>query len=182
MRIASLLLLLLCPAQAHELHEPTARVTLRSGHAEVRLRLDMLDAMGRIGEPGVPIAHLPAVDPTGFAALAAKTRAQLAAETVLWVEGRRVPLALTAFPRTEALVELARQQAMQKLVDPHAHAPRWEVRLEVRLKARPAEVALELPKALGPMMVTFVEPTITRATPGHPSRYRLGRVERHARR
>jgi hypothetical protein len=210
------------PAVAHEPTSTAARVTVRSGHVELRLMLDLLPLLAEVAEPAptqpattqpattqpattqpattqpattqpattqpviaepslssdahnppLPMTLLPLVDPPAFERRIARARRAIPDGTTLTADGRRVALALTRFPTTAELTTAARTALMAQAIEGHAHGPRVEVLLEGRLTGRPQTLTLTLPPAMGPAVVTWIEPTTQVLPVGSTARHRL---------
>ncbi|MFO0604643.1 MAG: hypothetical protein U0324_15780 [Polyangiales bacterium] len=144
-------------AAAHDLAEGTARVTLRDDHLDVAAEWDLF-----------PLAD---ADPTALAtgpdATVAEARARLFArverETRLRVDGAPVDLAVTAGPSSEELRALAATVSASG----ERHGGRARFRLEARRPVHGARrVTLSPPAALGPVLVSFVQPASRYTRPG----------------
>lgn len=224
------------PATAHEPTSTAARVTVRSGHIELRLMLDLLPLLADAAESGpaepvgtnaasinaastnaastnaastnaastnaahtnaastqpatakparstepslpsdaenLPVTLLPLVDPPAFERRITRVRQAITDGTTLTANGRRLALALTRFPTTAELTTAARTALMAQTIEGHAHGPRVEVLLEGRLTGRPQTLTLALPPAMGPAVVTWIEPATQVLPAGATARHRL---------
>lgn len=160
--LAASLLVLAPAAAAHELSEGTARVTLRDGHLEVAADWDLY-----------PLVD---ADPTALAtgpeATVEGARARLVArierETRLRVDGVAVELAVTAGPSVDELRALSAQVSASG----ERHGGRARFRLEARgAYERARQVTLSPPVALGPVLVSFVQPASRYTRPGETASF-----------
>lgn len=149
---------------AHTATMTSARVTLRTGHVEVRIAFDPLRMLEAENTTGAPVALLAMVDPDAFAALVAQTTGAITAGVTLAADGKAIALTLRRASGADALRESIRQVMAARSAGEHAHAARAEVVLEARLPIRPKGFALQLPTLLGATTTTWVEPT-TAVTP-----------------
>jgi hypothetical protein len=129
--------LLAAPVLAHEVHQTSATVQLRDAHVEVRIQANVHDWLAQAAPSG------------GLDDRIRVASAGLVSDTVLRVDGERVPFVSLTLPPTEVLLADAR--------DPHA--PHREIRLEARLDGPAGRVSLTLPLPMGDAIVTFVHPT-----------------------
>ncbi len=144
-------------ARAHSLDEGTARVTLRDEHVEVTTEWDLFLLVDR--------------SPTDVATARAETLAEtygrlrraIEEGTTLRADGSRVPLELTGAPSAEELRALAATLSASG----REHGARVRLRLESRSPVRDVRrVTLSVPPALGPVVVTFVQPATWYTRPG----------------
>lgn len=170
MRGALVLLTLLPPlaAAAHPLDVGTARVSLRDQHLEVLAEVDLL--------------ALSAVDPTALATSDDATlqaawdglRHALEAGAHLGVDGLERPLTVTAFPSVAELRALAATLSAAG----RAHGELARVRLECERPVVEARaLSLVLPEALGPVLVTFVQPATRYTAAGRSASFEV--LRRH---
>lgn len=145
------------PSRAHPLEEGTARVTLRDDHLEVAADWDvflLVDA--------TPTALATCSD-EALAATYARLRRAIEEGTTLRVDGARVPLTLTGFVSAPELRALAATLSAAG----QDHGERARMRLEARRAVPGARVVtLAAPAALGPVVVSFVQPATRYALPG----------------
>ena len=149
-------------AGAHALSETTARLTLRDGHFDVVLDVDLFLLV-----PEGPTAVATATGEAVSGRLAA-LRQQLETGTRLQVDGARVPLRWKDGPSAAAFQAAAAVLSASGM----EHGERFRVGLdavESNLGAR--EVALEVPAGLGPVVVSFVEPVTAYLPPGGQARF-----------
>lgn len=144
------------PCHAHPLDIGTARVSLRDDHVEVLAELDLFT----LADAGPTTL---ATEPEGeLTARVARLRQALEAGTVLEVDGRRALLVATCPSTGEVRAAAATLSSQGK-----EHGELLRVRFEARDAFRePRRVALGLPPALGPVLVTFVQPASRYAAPG----------------
>lgn len=134
---------------AHDLHEGTARVTLRDDHLEVTADWDVLPLTG-----ATPTELAVATD-DALAEVHRRVRRVVEEETRLEVDGARVALEVTAFPSAPELRALA---ATASAAGGH-HGEKVRLRLEVRRAVPGARhLTLTTPRAVGPVVASFVQP------------------------
>jgi hypothetical protein len=145
------------PARAHSLDEGTARITLRDEHVEVTAEWDIFLLVDR--------------SPTDVATARAETLNETHARlwrvieegTTLRADGARVALELTGGPSPQEFRALAATLSASG----REHGERVRLRLESRVPVRNARrVTLSVPPALGPVVVTFVQPASWYTRPG----------------
>lgn len=165
--LASTLCLLAClcasaTTSAHPLEEGTARVTLRDDHLDVVIDWDvflLLDAS--------PTAVATSTD-AALATTHARLRHEIEEGTSLRVDGASVALTLTGFLTPEDL----RAMAATLSAAGQSHGERARMRLEARRAVPGARVVtLSAPPALGPVVVSFVQPATRYAWPGRPASF-----------
>lgn len=175
-RIAALSLLvataMATAAAAHPLDVGTARVTLRDQHLEVTADLDLM-ALARIEPTALATSDEAALDAEWV-----RLQRALGEGTQLQMNGVVRPLVVTGFPSAAELRALA---AMLSATG-RLHGERVRVRLECEAQMVEARtVSLALPEALGPVLVTFVQPASHYTAPGHPAIFAvLERAAMHA--
>jgi len=147
------------PAQAHTLEVATARVTLRDGQVAVAAHVDLLSVMqaSRTADD-VPLGILAVVDPDGFDAVARSAGEGLQRETTLHVDGQPVTTTGWSLPEPDALREEAQRRFMARAVDDPVHQELSAVAFEARVARPPSTVSVALPAAVGPVLVSFVQP------------------------
>lgn len=149
-------------AEAHELPTATARVTLRDDHVSVTADMDVLAYVVQTSGAGTA-ASLAGTDEAELAELVRRARSSLETEARLEADGERVDLEIRAFP---SVVEI-RAVAEWFVAAPHAHGELRPVQLEGKRSVPGARrIALSLPPAVGPVLVTFVQPRARWTTPG----------------
>lgn len=168
LRLCALLLLALAAlaappaASAHALGLPTARVSLRDGHIEVQLDLDLLPLLG--GDPTV----VATAAPPDLARRLQESRALLQRESRLLIDQTSAPLTLRAFPAADEV----RAACASLSAAGHGDGARVLLRFESPASALTASaVSLALPAALGPAVITFVQPATQYVGPGAPARF-----------
>lgn len=170
---AALLALGASPAGAHPLDLGTARITLRDDHVEVQAEVDLFLLIGS-GPTAIAVGPEPAVE-----AEVARLQRILESETRLFVDGEAVPLSLRGLPGAAELRALAATlSAAQK-----DHGELVRLRFEA-LRPLPGakRVEITLPPALGPILVSFVQPATRFARPGERAAFDvLGRPANHCR-
>ncbi len=142
---------------AHALSETTARLTLRDGHFDVSLDVDLFLLV-----PEGPTAVATAGD-EAVASRLMELRGQLEAGTRLQVDGVEVPLRWKDGPSA------AEFRAVAALLSASGrdHGERFRVGLDAAASALGArEVKLGVPAGLGPVVVSFVEPATVYVSPG----------------
>lgn len=144
-------------AQAHALDVGTARVTLRDAHVEVIAEWDLFLLV-----EGTPTTVATASE-SDLVTLHAKLEHAIEAQTVLEVDARTTPMALTGFPGPNELRGIAAALSAEG----KDHGALVRMRLEAPA-AFPAatSVALRTPVALGPVLVSFVQPASSLVAPG----------------
>ncbi|MFO0560383.1 MAG: hypothetical protein U0269_20370 [Polyangiales bacterium] len=160
--IASALSLASASAAAHPSEEGTARITLRDEHIEVVVEWDLFLLVER--------------SPTDVATSSADALARehqalvrrIEAQTRLFVDETPVPLALRGAPGPDELRAIAAQLSADSLT----HGARVRMRLEAR-GAHPSahRVSFVAPSALGPVIVSFVQPASRYALAGTRSTF-----------
>lgn len=132
-------------AHAHERVGSTARVSLRDGNLTVDLRVG-------------------AGSWVGADALLEGTRIRL--------DGVDVPLKLRRAPSRQAVAEAAVSVAIETDLGGHRHSRPLSVMLESAASGwRGEALEVQLPHALGPVLVTFVQPSTHRIDAGATSRF-----------
>lgn len=138
------------PADAHALDLTTARVSLRDAHAEVIIELDLLQLFSKTP---TELATLP--DSELDAALQ-DVKKLIQTQTVLSCDSHGLPVVVTGFPGRDDLRAMAATTAGSD----KQHGPLVRIRLESPATLRQAEtIGIRLPSAVGPGVVTFVQPT-----------------------
>ena len=148
-------------ASAHELSVTTATVTLRQGHANLTLHVDLFAWLERIrgGEQEVEVEKLSLVDPGALEALVLEAKRRFVEETMLSVDERKVTLDAVQFPSMELIHSAAKKQVMARAVEPKGRSEHVAISADARLIGSPRAVSVSLPSSLGNWMVSFVEPT-----------------------
>lgn len=150
------------PSMAHPLEEGTARVTLRDDHLEVAADWDLFLLVD-----GAPTAVATCSD-EALATTYARLRREIEEGTTLRVDGSLVPLTLTGFISPPEL----RAMAATLSASGQDHGERVRMRLEARRAVPNARaVTLSAPAALGPVVVSFVQPATRYAWPGRPASF-----------
>ncbi|MFO0762241.1 MAG: hypothetical protein U0359_37725 [Byssovorax sp.] len=150
------------PALGHALQEGTARVTLRDDHVTVDAQLDVVTFVAR-ASGAASIGEIALASEPDLVARVALARDAFTAEASIGADGERLPLTITQFPAPDEIRALAGWAA----ASPDAHAELRPVRLEAE-RALPGmrRVALTLPRAAGPVLVSFVQPAAQMTAPG----------------
>lgn len=144
-------------ALAHTLSISTARVALRDRHIEVMAEWDAFSLVG-----ATPTSVATMADPE-LEAVHGRWLARLSGESRLAVDGQVLPLRVAAAPTRDEL----RATAAQLSAAGQDHGVLLRVRLDGPLLAdSPRQVAWTSPEALGPVLVSFVQPASRLAAPG----------------
>lgn len=168
MKLALLVALLSTAAWAHTLTESTARVTLRDGHVDVLADVDLFLLVG--------------TDPTSLAvateaelgALLAQLRQTLEDQTRLSVDGAPVTLVLHGLPSASQL----RVVAAVLSASGHQHGELVRVSFDAAAATPGAQrVSLSMPPALGPTLVSFIQPVARYTPPGAAASFKVERAE-----
>lgn len=155
-------------AAAHPLEEGTARVSLRDDHVEVLVDWDVFRLVD-----AAPTA-VATSDDAALMETHARLRRRVESETTLHVDGAQVSLRATGFPTPEAL----RAMAATLSASGQDHGARARMRLEAQRAVPGARrVGLSAPRALGPVVISFVQPATWYAQPGERASFDvLGRA------
>jgi hypothetical protein len=151
-------------AAAHALTESTARLSLRDGHFELSADVDLM-LLADLDATAVATAST-----SDLVAAHARLRQALESQTALVVDGVKIPLRLTAFPEPTQLQVVA--AALSAEGRSHGGMVRIVFDSETLAPAASA-VALSLSPALGPVVVSLVQPTTRYAPPGQPAVFAL---------
>lgn len=157
------------PSMAHPIEEGTARVTLRDDHLEVAADWDLFLLVD-----GTPTAVATSTD-EALATTYARLRREIEEGTSLRVDGASLPLSLTGF------ISAAELRAMAATLSAagQLHGERVRMRLEARRAVPGARVVtLSAPAALGPVVVSFVQPSTRYAWPGRPASFDVMSAQR----
>lgn len=156
-RAIALALSLTGSAVAHPLEEGTARITLRDGHVDVVAEWDLF---ALVAAPPTTVATC---DETTLGSLHDGLRHRIETETALRVDGTAVPLSLTGAPDRAEFRALAAQLSAAG----QEHGARVRLRLESARTVQGARrLSLRAPAALGPVVVSFVQPASRYLRPG----------------
>jgi len=156
-RLAVVALAWVSVAGAHALDVGTARVTLRDAHVDVIAEWDLFLLV-----EGTPTSVATASE-TELATTHAKLKHAIEAQTVLEVDARTAALALTGFPGPNEL----RAVAAALSAEGNDHGALVRMRLEAsRAFPSATTIALRTPLALGPVLVSFVQPASSLVAPG----------------
>lgn len=154
-------------AHAHSLEVTTARITLRDGHVAVTAQLDVLELMQTTrATDDVPLGLLAVVDPAAFDTLAKDTWSAVQRDTTLVVDGAPVVPADWSFPDIEDLRAEAQRAFMAQAVDEHVHPRFSSLSFEAPLSRPPSRIEVALPHAVGPVLMSFVQPVSQLAEAG----------------
>lgn len=149
-------------AQAHPLDESTARVTLRDAHLEVVIDCDLFLMVS-----STPTEVATSTDES-LRETHARLRRELEAGASLRVDGALAPLSVTGFIEPAELRAMAATLSASR----ETHGARARVRLESpRVYDSPRAVTLSGPASLGPLVVTFTQPSTRYAWPGRPASF-----------
>jgi hypothetical protein len=149
-------------ATAHELHANTARITLRDGHLDIAAEVDLF---ALTNQSATQIATASELD---LASYITALKSRLQREMVLVVDGVTVPLLLRGFPGSSEMRGLAAE--LSSINTEHGMLVRLE--FESPTDANQAQmIALQLPAALGPTLMSFVQPASSYATAGAMSSF-----------
>lgn len=145
------------PASAHTLSISTARVVLRQNHLEVQAEWD---AFGLVAMSPTDVATLPEA---ALTSVHQRWLDSLAAESKLEVDGRVLPVRVTSAPDRDEL----RAMAADMSATGRDHGLLVPLRLEgPLLPQRPRQVQWRSPAAVGPVLVSFVQPVTRLVTSG----------------
>lgn len=151
-------------AQAHPLDESTARVSLREAHLEVVVDCDVFLMVS----PSP--TEVATASEGSLRATHARLRRELESGTSLRVDGALVPLTVTGFVEAPEL----RAMAATLSASAQTHGARARIRLESsRVYDNPRSITLSGPAALGPLVVTFIQPATRYAWPGRPASFEV---------
>ncbi len=157
-------------AAAHALDVSTARVTLRDEHVEVLADVDLVQLVIRTVPDAKDATNLATCGEEALAGWVDQARRALEGATRLEVDGMPIPLVLRAFPAPPEVRMLAAQVSASASRGPgatHVHAPTSPLRFEsARPVADARSVTVTLPSALGPVLYTFVQPSMSYGAPG----------------
>jgi hypothetical protein len=151
-------------AGAHSLTESTARLTLRDGHFELSADVDLL-LLAEIDATAMATAS-----PSALGSEHARLRQVLESQTALVVDGLRIPLRLATF------LEPMQLQVVAAALSAEGRSHGGLVRIvfdSAMLAPTASTVTLTLPPALGPVLVSLVQPTTRYAPPGQSAAFVL---------
>ena len=152
------------PCAAHELSTATARITLRDGHVELLVDVDLLLLMAYQAE------HVASAAEPELAAMIVAVHDIMTRQTKLTVDGANVELALRGLPSTTELRAIGATLSMTH----RDHGELVRLRFEARgPTAAPQNLTLLLPPALGQVMISLVQPTTRYVAPGVPASFEL---------
>lgn len=158
---AAAALLFAARASAHVPELQTARVTLRDGHVELALQVDVLALLVALGEPTLGAGPLAESDADLDERLRRAERA-LGAGARLSADGAEVPLSVRQFPRAAEV----RTAAAKAAAGSPGHGVSL-VRLETTVPVlQVASLSVALPEQLGPVLYTFEQPETRLVGPG----------------
>ncbi len=164
LRVFVVMGLLVAQASAHALDVATARVTLRDAHVDVIAEWDLFLLV-----EGNPTAVATASE-TLLHETHAKVKRVVETQSVLRVDGEARRLEATGFPGPDEFRALAATLSAEG----HDHGARVRLRLEAPEPVMSARaLTLALPAALGPVVVTFVQPATNFAVPGASSSFSI---------
>ncbi len=159
--LISLLVLLAPAASAHELPVSSATVSLRDGLVTVDATLDMRRWLSSAG--GGELNRM-------LAAL----KKQAAREVVITLGDKRVPLKVVGFPSADQVHAALQAASKPRKGKRHYHPALLPVRLEARKALRGgAALKVTFPKALGPVVVSFVQPRTRYLKPGQAASFKV---------
>lgn len=167
MKVSILLLitLLSVSASAHQLPGSTATIVLRDGLVTVDANLDIAAWMR-----GQNVKK-----PRTLEATVASAKKEAATLTVL-VNNRPVVMSLLEFPSVESVHRVLQRPAPKKGHGKHPKVVRVQWRA-VRSMPKATSVTVRFPKAVGDVLVTFVEPRSKVVKPGGPARFKSRRTK-----
>lgn len=145
-------------AHAHTLSMNTARISLRDEHIELQAEIDPRVFASRLDPQTSDFGKL---DAAALQAWVTRANEILAKQTTLRVDGQPVDAELRLGIDSKLLDEQSRASAAP--AHEHLVPIRWEVR-EPFVAAKRIEVVF--PAALGPVLVTFVQPATHWTAPG----------------
>ena len=164
-------------AWAHELDLTTATVSLRDSHVEVVVNLDVVRLVGQFigksapaGAPGSALGAtmLAIAAESDLESYVARAREELQHGARLDVDGQSVALELRQFPAPPEVRGLAAQASAA----PEQHANYIPVRFEARPSFEGARsISVTLPKVLGAVLFSFVQPRTRLGMPGASSTF-----------
>lgn len=172
--IGAAVLLDASPMVAHELPTTTATMTLRDGHLELRISVDLLAWFGQLeGDGAEGVARLVQTDPARLELLRQRAREQIARELVVRVDGVQVAIDAVRFPGARPVRAAAGRALVASALAAEADAPGLQAHaemlplvVEVRLRARPRSLDVRFPAAFGAVQAQLVEPRIQTTRPG----------------
>ncbi len=159
-------------ASAHPLDVATARVSLRDGHIEVLAELDLFAAL-RIDPTSVATASDEALTAahSGFVRL-------MESESSLEADGSRIALRARGVPSAAELRAMAATLSSRG----ETHGPLVRFFLDGATNSlEPRTVAFRPPAVLGPVIVSFVQPSSTLVRPGETARFSVLGLRREGR-
>lgn len=145
-------------ADAHELPTSTARVSLRDLALEVSAEIDPLPLLAQIQK-----ADLASLREEELVSLLARAKEVLETETRLLADGQRVDLMLTIGIEPSEVRSLLALSPEARHTHAHLVPIRWEAKEPL---AAAKQLSLALPTALGPVLISFVQPQSRYAMPG----------------
>jgi hypothetical protein len=162
LRLLVVMAALVSQVAAHALDVATARVTLRDAHVDVIAEWDLFLLV-----EGNPTAIATASE-TLLHESHAKVKRVVETQSVLRVDGETRRLEATGFPGPDEFRALAATLSSEG----HDHGARVRLRLEAPEPVMSAKgLTLAFPAALGPVVVTFVQPATNFAAPGASSSF-----------
>lgn len=150
------------PSWAHALDLGTARLTLRDDHVEILAEVDLF-LLSDVSPTEIAISTEPAL-----AAQATRLVGAIETGTKLTIDGATVALRVRAMPPPAELRAIAATLS----ADGKDHGRLVPIRIEA-LGAfhEPKAMSLAMPSALGPVLVTLVQPVTRYAAPGAPASF-----------
>lgn len=149
--------------EAHELPAATARVSLRDMALEISADIDPLPLLAHIH----PV-DLSSLNEEQLASLLARSNQVLENETRLFADGQRINMTLTIPIDPSELRNLLSFSPEAR----HTHAKRIPIRWEAKDPLPSAQhLSLTLPAALGPVLISFVQPQSRYTAPGNTATF-----------
>lgn len=148
---------------AHDLAQSSALVTVRdTGLLELRLSVPYEEALHASAMPRQPqplfLASVSSMTDARVAALLDAFQAALQRGTRVVADGRTVPLTSWQWPAHGQVRATIRQAAMIATLGVHDHVERLTITATGRTTALPRQVQLQVPAAVGPVLLTVVRP------------------------
>ncbi len=159
------------PVMAHALQANTAKVTLRDGHLDLVADIDLFALATQSS------TQLATGSEAALRDQATELKNRLLREVTVQVDGVRIPLVLREFPTALEIRALAAELS-SKLSD---HGTLVHITFESPTDANlAAKIAVQMPVALGPTLVSFVQPASHYANAGDTATFTVTRPLRTA--
>lgn len=159
--------------QAHDIGGTSARVSWRDGHVEATVQLNLIHLWQRVSPKPTAVKAQDGGAGEEMNASLAQLRQSLESGIQLLVDGKPIPWTLLGFPHASRWAKIQADYAASG--DDHIHF--ITVRVQA-LEARPAgaNVGVVLPKELGDVLYSFVEPRSQAARPGAAVTFALSKA------